>query len=75
MTESRLLDRIEKLTSAVSYLAQINGTRLSRQDMCVRLDVCSKTLTQRVRDNKAPRPCNDGKWLLFEVLEWERRLT
>lgn len=67
----KMLERIELLTSAVLLMAKNNGTRLSRADMCERLGVCSKTLTERVRQRKVPTPGKDGKWLLSEIVEWE----
>lgn len=71
MTDALMAERLEKLTSAVLFMAKNNGTRLSRADMCERLGVCSKTLTERVRKHKVPAPGNDGKWLLSEIVEWE----
>lgn len=71
MSDTDLANRIESLTSAVLLMARTAGTRLSRADMCERLGVCGKTLTERVRAGKAPTPGTDGKWLLSEVLEWE----
>jgi hypothetical protein len=71
MNDITLSDRIESLTSAVLLMARTAGTRLSRADMCERLGVCGKTLTERVRAGKAPTPGVDGKWLLSEVVEWE----
>ena len=71
MSDITIAERIDSLTSAVLLLARIQGTRLTRADMCERLGVCGKTLTERVRAGKAPKPGTDGKWLLSEVVEWE----
>lgn len=71
MNESEILDRLDSLTTAFVAMARTTGARLTRADMCARLDVCSKTLTDRVRKGEAPAPGRDGKWLLAEVVEWE----
>ena len=71
MSEELLLDRLDKLTSAFLLLARNTGARLTRADMCARLNICSKTLTARVRAGDVPTPGADGKWLLSEVVEWE----
>lgn len=72
MTENaQMIERLERLTSAVLFMAKNTGTRLSRADMCDRLGICGKTLTERVRKKKVPSPGADGKWLLSEVVEWE----
>jgi len=71
MSEEALLERIDNLTRAVVMLARNTGARLTRADMCARLNICSKTLTARVRAGEVPTPGADGKWLLSEVVEWE----
>jgi hypothetical protein len=71
MSDTTMADRLDSLTSAVLLMARRHGTRLSRAEMCERLGVCGKTLTERVRAGKAPTPGADGKWLLSEVVEWE----
>lgn len=71
MTESAMLSRIDALTKAVLHMAQTTGSRLTRAQMCERLGVCGKTLTERLRRGAIPSPGADGKWLLSEVLEWE----
>lgn len=74
MTESAyILQRLDTLTAAFVALAKTQGARLTRADMCERLGICSKTLTERVRAGKVPTPGNDGKWLLAEVVEMESR--
>lgn len=80
MTDVALLQRIDTLTSTVAALAsmvlqltRVQGARLSRKQVCERLDVCSKTLTAMVRRKDFPSPCADGQWLLAEVVEWEQR--
>lgn len=74
MTDSNLLDRLEKMASAMHLMASTLGTRLTRAQMAERLGVHRNTLTQRLAsDSSLPRPGKDGRWLLSEVLEWERR--
>lgn len=71
MNDITLSEKIDNLTSAFLLLAKLTGTRLSRADMCERLGVCGKTLTERVRADLLPAPSFDGKWLLWRVLEWD----
>lgn len=80
MTEHALLDRIDTLTNTVAaltntvlQLARTQGARLSRKQVCERLNVCSKTLTAMVRRGDVPEACADGQWLLAELVEWEQR--
>lgn len=74
MSDAALLERrIFDLTTAIVAMARTTGTRLTRAQMCERLGVCGKTLTDRVRKGEAPKPGRDGKWLLAEVVEWEQR--
>jgi len=71
MSEAALIQEFRQMREVFLTMIRMHGHRLSRDDMCRRMDVCSKTLTQRVRDDKAPKPGRDGKWLLSEVIEWE----
>lgn len=71
MTESAIIERLDSLTAAFVAMAKITGARLTRAQMCERLGVSGKTLTDRVRNGKCPKPGSDGKWLLAEVVEWE----
>lgn len=70
MSEDAILERFDKLERMI---ARMKGERLTREEMCDRLRISGKTLTDRVRKGAAPSPCSDGKWLLSEVLEWESR--
>jgi hypothetical protein len=70
MSEDAILERFDRLEKLIARMA---GERLTREEMCERLRVVGKTLTDRVRRGKVPSPCEDGKWLLSEVLEWESR--
>lgn len=73
MTEAAIAERLDALTQAVILMAKNQGTRLTRAQMCERLGVCSKTLTNRMRAGDIPTPGTDGRWLLEEVLAWESR--
>lgn len=72
MTEAVLLQRIELLTNAVQTLTSMMGARLTRAELCERLRIHRNTLPKRMADPKFPRPGRDGKWLLSEIIEWER---
>lgn len=76
MTESALLDRIDKMASAMQLMATMLGTRLDRGQLAERMGVHRNTLAKRLATDKGfPRPGRDGKWLLSEVIEWEQRQT
>lgn len=65
---AELTERIDALTSAVHAIA---GTRLTREQVCERLDVCDKTLRSYIRTKGFPQEVA-GRFLLTEVMEWER---
>lgn len=73
MNDTILLERIDALTAAVMTMARIQGTRLSRAQLCERLGIHRNTLRTRAADRSFPKPDASGKWLLSEVLEWERQ--
>ena len=75
VNESAILQRLDSLTAAFVAMSRLVGARLSRADMCERLQISSNTLTARVRKGDVPNPGKDGKWLLSEVVEWESRQT
>jgi hypothetical protein len=68
MSEDAILERLNRIEVLI---ARTHGNRLTRTEMCERLRVSSKTLTERVREGQAPAPFLDGTWMLFRVLEWE----
>lgn len=70
---AELKQSIESLKDAVVLLAQIQGARLNRDQMCQRLNVHRNTLARRLLEPGFPQPGRDGKWLLSEVIEWESR--
>lgn len=74
MSESQLLERIDKMSSAMQLMASMLGTRLDRGQLADRMGVHRNTLAKRLAtDRTFPRPGRDGKWLLSEVIEWEQR--
>lgn len=73
MSEAIQKNDFQALASAVVLMAQTLGTRLTTGQMCERYQVCSKTLLARAKAGKLPKPANDGKWLLSEVIEMEAR--
>lgn len=72
-TEAMLLQRIELLTNAVHTLAATMGQRLTRAQLCERLGIHRNTLAKRLMDPNFPLPGKDGKWMLADILEWERK--
>ena len=60
MTDSAIIERLDAMTSAFVHLSRLVGTRLTRAQMCERLGVSSKTLTDRVRRGEVPTPGKDG---------------
>ena len=71
MNDSALLERIDALTTAVQILARVQGTRLTRAQLCERLGIHRNTLRAYSADRSFPKPDVSGKWLLSDVLEWE----
>ncbi len=64
--------RLDSLTEAVLRLTDQQGERLSRADVCQRLNIHRNTLSKRLTaDRKFPRPGPDGKWSVSELLSWE----
>lgn len=76
MSEATLTDireQLAALTSAVAHSLRMQGTRLTRADVCDRLGIHRNTLRTYINDKGFPTPGKDGKWLLAEVVEWEAR--
>lgn len=72
MTDAALVERIELLTNAVQSLSAMMGARLTRTQLAERMGVCRATLAKRLADPGFPLPGKDSKWLLSDVIEWER---
>lgn len=74
MSEAALLERIDKMASAMQLMASMLGTRLDRAQLADRMGIHRNTLAKRLaQDTTFPRPGRDGKWLLSEVIDWEQR--
>lgn len=68
-----LQQQIQLLTSAMQHMAASLGSRLTREQMCVRLGIHRNTFANRMQQDRTfPRPGKDGRWLLSEVIEWEQ---
>jgi hypothetical protein len=65
-------EKIDLLTRAVMNLAQVQGARLTRSEVCDRLRIHRNTLP-RMMTQGFPKPDSTGKWLLSEVMEWETK--
>lgn len=74
MSETELMERLDKMTSAVHLMAKALGTRLDRAQLAERMGIHRNTLRHRLATDKSiPRPGADGKWLLSEIVAWEQR--
>lgn len=73
MTDQAIAQELHQLREAVITLTQFIGPRLTREQVRARLGVSNPTLNKRIESGQFPRAGRDGKWLLSEVLEWERR--
>lgn len=72
-TLEKLEQEVSRLTSAVILMAQAKGERLTTAQVTERIGRCRQTVMAMVRRGDFPEPCNDGKWLLSDVLEWESK--
>lgn len=64
---------VSRLADAVTLMAQNKGDRLNTIQVTERVGRCRQTVMAMVRRGDFPEPCNDGRWLLAEVLEWESK--
>ena len=71
-SDAMMMQRIEQLTSAVQALSAAMGARLTRAQLSERLGIHRNTLARRLSEPGFPQPDKDGKWLLSEVIQWER---
>ena len=71
MTDATAQAIDQRLSRMERLIVTAFNRRLSREDMCERLDIGRNTLTRRIENGKVPRPGADGKWLLSDVVEWE----
>lgn len=69
-----LQSQVDTLVHAVKTLCIQNGGRLNRQQFADRLGIHRNTLVKFLaRDRSMPRPGDDGKWMLTEIIDWELR--
>lgn len=73
MTEAAIAEELRSMRETINTLVRYIGPRLTREQVCLRLDISRNTLTRRLEQGQYPRPGKDGKWLLSEILEWEAR--
>ena len=73
MTEATIAAELRLMREAVAMLCNQVGARLTRQQVCERLGMHRNTLAGYIKDQRFPQPGRDGKWLLSEVIEWERQ--
>ncbi len=71
MSEAQLI--LRRLDLLEMNLARLVGSRLTRAQVCERLDIHRNTLANYIKERDFPTPGSDGKWLLSEVLDWETR--
>ena len=72
MSNDEIVRRLDLLTSAIHELAQVMGARLNREQLSARLGVHRNTLAKRIREPRFPLPDKHGRWLLADVIQWER---
>lgn len=73
VTEASVINELRLMREALSMLCNQVGARLTREQICERVGIHRNTLRTYIRERNFPKPGRDGKWLLSEVIEWERR--
>jgi uncharacterized protein YdbL (DUF1318 family) len=72
MTEASALQELtRKVGDLQATMLTLLNRRLSRQDLADRLGITTRTLSKRIDAGQVPQPVN-GKWLLSEIVEWEK---
>lgn len=73
MTEAAALQELtRKVGDLQATMLTLLNRRLSRQDLADRMGITTRTLSKRIDAGQVPQPTN-GKWLLSDVVEWEKR--
>ena len=72
MSEATIEEVRQELKGLREDLHRILGTRINRDQFAERLKVSSRTLYSRIGNGTVPHPDPDGKWLLADIMEWER---
>ena len=62
---------VAAMRADMGALMRVNGTRLTREQVCERIGVHRNSLATMVKDRRFPKPMPEGKWLLATVIEWE----
>ncbi|MFN5350790.1 MAG: helix-turn-helix transcriptional regulator [Polaromonas sp.] len=70
-TPELLLAGFRAIQADFAQLCRVQGVRLTRQQVCDRLDIHRNTLNSYITDKGFPKPMRDGRWLLADVVEWE----
>lgn len=68
-----LREEVSALRQVVQLMARIKGERLTSAQVVERVGRTRQTITAMVRRGDFPQPCNDGRWLLSEIMEWEEK--
>ena len=73
MTEAQnhIAQELADLRQTVAALVQAIGPRLTREQMCARRGCHRNTLASLIARGTVPRPDEQGKFLLSEVIEYE----
>ena len=70
---ARMTNAFEKMSAQLSRVLEAKGDRLSHAQFAAYLGIHRNTLRKRLdADHTMPRPGTDGKWLLSEVIEWQK---
>lgn len=66
-----LRQEMQRINETLRLMSRSLGTRLSREQVCVRLCIHRNTLARYIRENRFPAPDTDGHWQLATVMAWE----
>jgi hypothetical protein len=64
---------IKSNDNAIRQMMEAMGTRLTRKEILERLRISDAGLRLWIKQGKFPAADVDNKWLLSEVIEWERK--
>lgn len=70
--ERRVASLERVVLEAMDTVLRMQGSRLTRAQLCKRIGKCDKTLGQMIRQRRIPPPTEDGSWLLADIMAWER---
>lgn len=66
-----MLDITERFNALETAVYEMAGTRLTREQVCERLGVSSRTFHTILHQRGFPHSV-EGKWRLADIIEWER---